>query len=135
MPAIWLQLVQSASILCTCIPTLKRALADLQTGMMAGIVSDFFEVSVSGHSQSHTGDGSASKSGSRTGPRGSALGGFHRSRPRVERMDSQKNLRENVIVQSIDYEVRYEGSEVPRASSTSHDLESVSSEIHPSRGA
>lgn len=139
MPAIWLQLVQSASLLCTCIPTLERALADLRTGMMAGTVSDFFETSVSGHSSGHgnTGDGSASKSGSGTGQRtGSAraFAGLSWSPARVERVDSQTGLRGNVIVQSIDYEVRFEGAESHRTSNTSHDLESVQGEIHPARG-
>ncbi|OQE29828.1 hypothetical protein PENSTE_c002G10402 [Penicillium steckii] len=140
MPAIWLQLVQSTSILCTCLPTLKRVLSDLQTGMMAGTVSDFFETSVSG--EHATLDGS-SKSGSRIGQRsrsGSAMnsqGGFHRSRPQIERMDSRRILRENIIHQSIDYEVRYEDSGPLRASSTSHDFDSIqgeSSGIHPSHG-
>ncbi|KAJ5965405.1 hypothetical protein N7481_012119, partial [Penicillium waksmanii] len=138
MPAIWLQLVQSASIICTCIPTLKRVFSDLRTGMMAGAVSDFFEISVSGGHGTGSGTmiDSSSKSGSRVGRRsrsrsrsGSALnslGGFHRSsRPKVERMESQKNLRENVIHQSIDYEVRYERSGVACASTTSHDVDSI----------
>lgn len=51
-------------------------------------------------------------------------------------MDSQNNLRDNVIHQSIDYEVRYERSE-PCASSTSHDLDSIERDpvsIHQLRG-
>lgn len=64
-------------------------------------------------------------------------GGFHRSRPQIERMDSRRILRENIIHQSIDYEVRYEDSGPLRASSTSHDFDSIqgeSSGIHPSHG-
>lgn len=132
MPAIWLQLVQSTSLLCTCIPTLKRVLSDLQTGMMAGTVSDFFEISVSGGAA--TVDGS-SKSGSQIGQRSrsrsaiNSLGGTHRSRPNLDRMDSRKILRDNVIHQSIDYEVRYEGSGPSCASSTSLDLDSIQGDL------
>ncbi|KAJ5970967.1 uncharacterized protein N7479_000885 [Penicillium vulpinum] len=119
MPAIWLQLILSSSILCTCIPTLKRVLAELQTGMMAGIVSDFFEQSVSGHTNS--GDRSASKSDNTNGQRSEPVSAS-RSRIQtdsfdVERMDSQRNLRENAIVRTIDYEAFYEGSGSSRASS------------------
>ncbi|KAJ5233764.1 uncharacterized protein N7469_005530 [Penicillium citrinum] len=140
MPAIWLQLIQSTSILCTCLPTLKRVLSDLQTGMMAGTVSDFFETSVSGE---HATLDESSKSDSRIGQRsrsGSAMnpqGGLQRSRPQIERMDSRKNLRENVIHQSIDYEVRYETSGSLHASSTIHDFDLIHGEslsIHPSHG-
>lgn len=140
MPAIWLQLVQSASILCTCIPTLKRVLADLQTGMMGGAVSDFFEMSVSGAHSSNN-DGSGSKSGSRIGQRTRSARAFsgrsRRSHPQVERVDSQKYLRDDVIVQSIDYEVSYEDEPLPlQASSTGHDLESVRGDgLHHERGA
>lgn len=67
MPAIWLQLVQSASIVCTCIPSLKRVLADLQTGMMAGAISEFFELSVSG-GRYNTNDGSGTRSRRRRSP-------------------------------------------------------------------
>lgn len=62
MPAIWLQLTQSGSIVRTCIPSLKRVLADLQTGMMAGVISEFFELSVSGGQHNPT-DGSAARDG------------------------------------------------------------------------
>ncbi|KAI9037551.1 uncharacterized protein KD926_000199 [Aspergillus affinis] len=44
MPSIWLQFLQSVSIVCSCIPSLKRVLADLQTGMMAGTISELFEL-------------------------------------------------------------------------------------------
>ncbi|KAJ5192805.1 hypothetical protein N7449_008947 [Penicillium cf. viridicatum] len=95
MPAIWLQLILSSSILCTCIPTLKRVLAELQTGMMAGVVSDFFEHSVSGHIDS--GDRSTSKSDNAVGQRsgsGSASGSpILKDSLDVERVDSPKNLR------------------------------------------
>ncbi|OGE54603.1 hypothetical protein PENARI_c006G03754 [Penicillium arizonense] len=123
MPAIWLQLILSSSILCTCIPTLKRVLADLQTGMMAGTVSDFFEQSVSGQNSK---DRSTSKSGSGIGQRsGSAthssspISVSHGDRPSVERVDSQKILRDNAIVHTVDYDMRYDGAEPGRASSSS----------------
>lgn len=119
MPAIWLQLILSSSILCTCIPTLKRVLADLQTGMMAGTVSDFFEQSVSGQNSK---DRSVSKSGQRSGstthsssPNSVSRGG----RTGVERVHSQKILLDNAIVHTVAYDVRYEGAEPGRASSSS----------------
>lgn len=126
MPAIWLQLILSSSILCTCIPTLKRVLADLQTGMMAGAVSEFFEQSVSGN---HSGSHSASKSDSgigQTSGYGSALQSpIGREFPRAERRESQKILRDNAIVQIIDYEVGYDGEAV-RASSSHYESDALS---------
>jgi len=132
MPAIWLQLVQSVSLLCTCIPTLKRALADLQTGMMGGAVPNFFEVSVSGGHPNPEELGSKSRSG--IGRRlGSTIPSisletlsteFRGSTPRVERALSQKRLREDVIFHSIDWDVRYEKTG-PRAFPMIQDQESV----------
>ncbi|CAP86009.1 Pc20g06800 [Penicillium rubens Wisconsin 54-1255] len=124
MPAIWLQLILSSSIICTCIPTLKRVLAELQTGMMAGIVSDFFEQSVSGHTNS--GDRSASKSDNAVG-QGSGSGSASRSPIRkysfdIERVDGQKSLRENDAVRTINYEAFYEGPDSSRASSSQKDV-------------
>ncbi|KAJ6146030.1 hypothetical protein N7497_008012 [Penicillium chrysogenum] len=124
MPAIWLQLILSSSIICTCIPTLKRVLAELQTGMMAGIVSDFFEQSVSGHTNS--GDRSASKSDNAVG-QGSGSGSASRSPIRkdsfdIERVDSQKSLRGNDTVRTINYEAFYEGPDSSRASSSQKDV-------------
>ena len=135
MPAIWLQLIQSTSIICTCVPTLKRVLADLQTGMMGGAVSDFFEMSVSGARSNPDGSGSkpdsaASASAPRTRSRSAGVwSGFHRSHSVVERVESQERLRDDVIVQSLEYEVRYGA----RGSSTSHDVDY--GETHSSRGA
>ncbi|KXG45827.1 uncharacterized protein PGRI_046830 [Penicillium griseofulvum] len=116
MPAIWLQLIISSSVLCTCIPTLKRVLAELHTGMMAGVVSDFFEQSVSGHT--NTGDRSASKSDNAIEQR-SGSGSAPRSRIRSdsidpERVDVQKDLHENAM-RTIDYEAFYEGPDSSRA--------------------
>ncbi|KAJ5335228.1 hypothetical protein N7452_007631 [Penicillium brevicompactum] len=128
MPAIWLQLILSLSILCTCIPTLKRVLADLQTGMMAGTVSDFFEQSVSRHT--NTGSQSGSKSGSGIGQRSPSTSTPH-SRPRrdsmgVERMNSQTILRDHAIVQTTDYEVRYEGRPTRVSSSSQYESDALS---------
>ena len=128
MPAIWLQLILSSSILCTCIPTLKRVLADLQTGMMAGTVSDFFEQSVSGHT--NTGSQSGSKSGSGIGQRSPSTSTPH-SRPRrdsigVERMNSQTILRDHAIMQTTDYEVRYEGRPIRVSSSSQYESDALS---------
>lgn len=127
MPAIWLQLILSTSILCTCIPTLKRVLADLQTGMMAGTVSEFFEQSVSGHTNS--GSGSASKSDSGIGQESGSDSAPH-SRIRsesygVKRIDSQMILRDHDILHTMNYEVVYEGERI-RASSFSHDSDALS---------
>lgn len=111
MPAIWLQLILSSSIICTCIPTLKRVLADLQTGMMAGTVSDFFEQSISG--QASTGDRSASKSDNSNGQRSGSGSASHFQTQRdllgSEFMGSQRISRDNAILQTIDYGVYYEG--------------------------
>ncbi|KAI3264755.1 hypothetical protein CBS147309_6693 [Penicillium roqueforti] len=94
MPAIWLQLILSSSILCTCLPTLKRVIAELQTGMMAGVVSDFFEQSISGHTNS--GDRSASKSDNAIGQRSGSGSASHSQIPRelfdFEHGDSQKKI-------------------------------------------
>ncbi|KNG91035.1 hypothetical protein ANOM_000758 [Aspergillus nomiae NRRL 13137] len=115
MPTIWLQLIQSASILCTCIPSLKRALAELQTGMMAGTVSEFFELSVSGaHS---TIEGSTSKSGRQsanaTGHSGLNSGNLkglrHGNHNRmIEPSESMQDLRESATVQTSEYDMRWE---------------------------
>ncbi|KAJ5816733.1 hypothetical protein N7447_008966 [Penicillium robsamsonii] len=126
MPAIWLQLILSSSILCTCIPTLKRVLAELQTGMMAGVVSDFFEQSISGHT--NYGDRSASKSDNAIGQR-SGSGSAFRSRIRsdsvnLERVDSQKNLQANAV-RPVDYEAFYKESGSSRASPSHDDLSEV----------
>ncbi|OQD80902.1 hypothetical protein PENANT_c031G10951 [Penicillium antarcticum] len=123
MPAIWLQLILSSSILCTCIPTLKRVLADLQTGMMAGTVSDFFEQSVSGqNSKDRSGFKSDSGLGQRSGSATHTISpnsAAHGSRPGVERVNSHQILRDNASVHTVDYDVRYEGAEPGRASSSS----------------
>lgn len=131
MPAVWLQLVQSTSLVSHCIPPLRRVLANLQTGMMGGMVTDFFELSVSGGPSSHTGGTTASKTGYQVGrragrsrrskARNSLSAGFTRSRLEVERKDSQRNLRDDAIVQTIDYEVRYDGGQPARTSPDSPD--------------
>ncbi|RAQ48440.1 hypothetical protein AFGD_008423 [Aspergillus flavus] len=74
MPTLWFQLLQSASIICTCIPSLKRVFVELQTGMMAGTVSEFFELSVSG--AQGTTDGSTSISGKQSA-NATEHSGFH----------------------------------------------------------
>lgn len=120
MPAIWLQLILSSSILCTCLPTLKRVLAELQTGMMAGVVSDFFEQSISGHTNS--GDRSASKSDNAIGQRSGSGSASHSQIPRelfdFEHGDSQKKMCEIPFVQPINYEAFYEDPGSSRASSS-----------------
>lgn len=98
--------------------------------MMAGVVSDFFEQSVSGHTNSE--DRSASKSDNAVG-QGSGRGSAFRSPIQkdsldVERVDSQKNLREN-DVRTINYEAFYEGPGSSRASS-SHSYVSDSPSIY-----
>ncbi|KKZ68502.1 hypothetical protein EMCG_05861 [[Emmonsia] crescens] len=51
-PTIWAQATLSISIITACIPSLKRVMADLQTGLMAGRVTEFLELSISGGSYS-----------------------------------------------------------------------------------
>ncbi|KAL2364494.1 hypothetical protein RJZ56_002539 [Blastomyces dermatitidis] len=53
-PTIWAQATLSISIITACIPSLKRVMADLQTGLMAGRVTEFLELSISGGSYSAT---------------------------------------------------------------------------------
>ncbi|KAE8327712.1 hypothetical protein BDV39DRAFT_78023 [Aspergillus sergii] len=131
MPTLWLQMVQSASIICTCVPSLKPAFAELQTGMMAGTVSEFFELSVSG--AQGTADGSTSIPGKQSANatvhsalhsagdrKGHSKGLRHSNHGRViEQSESMRNLREIAIVQSIQYEVHWEPGECSRHSSTS----------------
>lgn len=156
----------SLSIVTACIPSLRRVLADLQTGMMAGTVSEFFELSVSGGegtAEGVYGSGSRNAAGSKAGYGGrSPLQSFKentsatRSRGDrdantelrfdfgnskramanknpVPKSDSVENLTQNAIVQTIDYEVRFEsGSEQRRHRASSsgggHDASSSNSE-------
>lgn len=120
MPVIWMQLVESSSILCTCIPMLKRVLSDLQTGMMAGAVSDGLQYSVSeeqygSNSGSRVGQRSVSALQSRS--RNSYVAAYRGGRPEIERVDSQKNLRDHAAVQNTDDEGRYERGHNARAPS------------------
>ncbi|KAB8228941.1 uncharacterized protein BDW43DRAFT_199495 [Aspergillus alliaceus] len=133
MPTIWLQLMQSTSIICTCIPSLKRALAELQTGMMAGTIPEFLELSLSGRHDNTT-DASTSKPGNRSlhPIGGSELYSDKDTKRRlkeqrhhgfrnttVEPQESMLNLRNGAIIQTMEYEVQYEwSSEHSRASST-----------------
>lgn len=84
MPTIWMQAILCVSIVATCIPNLKRLLAVLRTGLMAGTVNEFYELSVSGGdsktvasaSQLRSGKTSYSKENYGTGtPRPSTSGG------------------------------------------------------------
>ncbi|KAE8368441.1 hypothetical protein BDV27DRAFT_153994 [Aspergillus caelatus] len=123
MPTLWLQFIQGASIICTCIPSLKRALAELQTGMMAGTVSELFELSVSGAHGGMT-DGYMPKPGGQsanaTGHYGLDSGGgrkkhMKRLRPSnhrrmIEPSESMRDLRGSAIIQTVGYEVRWEAS-------------------------
>ncbi|KAM5458604.1 hypothetical protein McanMca71_006941 [Microsporum canis] len=54
MPTIWMQAILCVSIVATCIPNLKRLLAVLRTGLMAGTVNEFYELSISGGSKAVT---------------------------------------------------------------------------------
>ncbi|KAE8153504.1 hypothetical protein BDV25DRAFT_136795 [Aspergillus avenaceus] len=122
MPIIWLQLLQCASIVCTCIPSMKRALADLQTGMMSGAISEWFELSVSG--QQHSGPTASASASSRRAPSGLTGSGLssevdkgalsRRERCRrpgqVESRESMRNLRDDAIVRTVDFELCYEVS-------------------------
>lgn len=93
---------------------------------MAGAVSEFFEQSVSGN---HSGSHSASKSDSgigQTSGSGSALQSpIGREFPRTGRPESQKILRDNAIVQTMDYEVCSDGDAV-RASSSQYESDALS---------
>ncbi|KAJ5566056.1 hypothetical protein N7535_007694 [Penicillium sp. DV-2018c] len=109
MPAIWLQLILSSSIICTCIPTLKRVLVDLQTGMMGGTISVFFEQSHSGHNSE--GNSSSSKEKDAAGQRsGAGLASQYpvrRDSLDAELMGSHMSMRDNVIDRTIDLGIHY----------------------------
>ncbi|KAK2741143.1 hypothetical protein FQN57_005745 [Myotisia sp. PD_48] len=47
-PIVWTQAMLCLSIVSTCIPSLKRVLAALQTGLMSGMITECYELSVSG---------------------------------------------------------------------------------------
>ncbi|KAK2732678.1 hypothetical protein FQN55_003957 [Onygenales sp. PD_40] len=47
-PTIWAQATICLSLITTCLPSLKRVMADFQTGLMAGTVTEYFEFSISG---------------------------------------------------------------------------------------
>ncbi|EEH05173.1 conserved hypothetical protein [Histoplasma capsulatum G186AR] len=65
-PTIWAQATLCISIITTCIPSLKRVMADLQTGLMAGRVTEFLELSISGGSNSATAGQVNNNSGQKT---------------------------------------------------------------------
>ncbi|OAX85588.1 hypothetical protein ACJ72_00002 [Emergomyces africanus] len=66
-PTIWAQATLSISIITACIPSLRRVMADLQTGLMAGRVTEFLELSISGGSNSAT-TGQANQAGTQSAP-------------------------------------------------------------------
>ncbi|EFQ97644.1 hypothetical protein MGYG_00682 [Nannizzia gypsea CBS 118893] len=63
MPTIWMQAILCVSVVATCIPNLKRLLAVLRTGLMAGTVNEFYELSVSGGDSKAGTSGSQARSG------------------------------------------------------------------------
>ncbi|KAK2836837.1 hypothetical protein FQN49_006673 [Arthroderma sp. PD_2] len=89
MPTIWMQAILCISIVATCIPNLKRLLAVLRTGLMAGTVTEFYELSVSGGdskaavagSQPRSGKTSYSKENGFGTPRPSISGGSESGTP------------------------------------------------------
>lgn len=85
---------------------LKRVLSDLQTGMMAGVVSDGLQYSVSGDygSRSERRVGQRSVTALRSRSRNSYIAAYRGDGQELERMDSQKNLRDYAAVQNIDEE-------------------------------
>ncbi|OJD16378.1 hypothetical protein AJ78_03442 [Emergomyces pasteurianus Ep9510] len=171
-PTIWAQATLSISIITACIPSLKRVVADLQTGLMAGRVTEFLELSISGGSNSATtgqtntaGTRSAQpkqtltkiyggrtidensdkeaqrpdeKKGQKTGKKG-YMNSILRGRGADQNHKSPNDVAEksdgtttkqgepgreersanpnNAIVQTIGYEVRYDGDGVQRESS------------------
>ncbi|QVM10968.1 hypothetical protein D8B26_005619 [Coccidioides posadasii str. Silveira] len=147
-PSIWLQVNLCLSIVTASIPGLKRVLADLRTGLMAGAVPEFYELSVSGGAgESYTSGTHSGSSNPRTGVKrehpcenllhfandDSRIGKYasygHNSKinnPRKPkdrrktglmsrgnnepRSPSAENLTDNGIIQTREYEVRYESS-------------------------
>ncbi|WEW54734.1 hypothetical protein PRK78_000159 [Emydomyces testavorans] len=136
--SVWTQIILSLSIVTACIPGLKRFLADLQTGLMAGAIPEFYEMSATPRDKYYT--SSTHNSDRETGtrreyPSGTPLrsvddthrnsstqkgSGSRKSLRRaglmnrgnsVHKSDSVENLTDNEIVQTMEYEVRYEAGQ------------------------
>ncbi|KAI1920781.1 hypothetical protein LOZ65_003917 [Ophidiomyces ophidiicola] len=142
-PLIWTQAVLGVSIITACVPGLKRVLADLRTGFMAGAVTELYELSVSGEmGRSCLSDtqNSNKETASRKGYPGEnsflpTNNSYQRGRARCDyknkgntpkplkeqrassfatggsrklKTDSVENLTDNEIIQTMEYEVRYE---------------------------
>lgn len=67
MPVIWTQIMLGVSIITACIPSIKRFLADVQSGLMGATISEQYEMTHSG------GKATQLQSGSGTGGFGSKM--------------------------------------------------------------
>jgi hypothetical protein len=142
-PAIWTQAMLNTSIMTACIPSIKRFLTDIQSGLMAAGISEYYE---------HTHTGGKSGYGTATYAKGTSLGSKLASRLGVssvskspsnsalrsrvdkdsrgkydmdledirrdtkqprETTESVKGLTDDVIMHTIDYRVEYEDNTEP----------------------
>ena len=137
-PAVFTQIMLNFSIITACIPSIKRFLADIQSGLMGVNISEQYEVSHSGGKATFIsygkGTGLGTKLASRLGmttnksmnnsglrsraekdPDTIDLEEMRRNRTNIrggkeprERTESVKGLTDDVIMQTIDYKVEYE---------------------------
>ena len=151
VPAVILsQCMICLSIITACVPTIKRFLADVSSGMIAVNIPEPLELAMKSHSASHAEKASHNQSpflGSRVvGPwtksnkstnksnvnmydtassfdaqnhlgLHSGRAGFHKSI--VERSESVEGLRDDVIMQTIDYDVHFDAEQ--DGTSSAHD--------------
>lgn len=134
-----------ASLITACIPSIKRFLADVQSGLMGATISEQYELTHSGGKATQLQSGSGTGLGSRIASR---LGGVShssvtrsrakesqgdstqeeiygnyafarqsRAKPHAEENESIKGLARNVIHQKIDYEIEFEQRGDDRSSS------------------
>jgi len=125
-----------ASLITACIPSIKRFLADVQSGLMGATISEQYELTHSGGKATQLQSGSGTGFGSRIASRlgGVSNSSMGRSRGRenekdstqeeiyghrafarqsrgkshTEENESVKGLASNVIHQKIDYEIEFE---------------------------
>jgi len=122
------------SIITACIPSIKRFLDDVQSGLMGATISEHYELTHTGGKssqvQSGSGTGLGSKLASRLGVKSQstsraeksqmesssqeetfgnvAYARQSRSKPQADESESVKGLAQNVIHQKIDYDIEYE---------------------------
>lgn len=111
------------SLITASIPSVRRVLAELQTGVYGAQVSADFELSASG-SKTFTGHNRDTRNKSTNGKNNNlACGDFNVSYPTkttVERSDSIRSLKDNIIMHTIDFKVEREDDNALRSSADSY---------------